>query len=335
MQHEHDRLTNLSLREDFWKDHEEARKVMQKRSSLEETLLFLDSSTQQLQEAEELSLLAEEADLPFLESLLSGYEEHLRKVELQFLFKPGDEQDAIISINAGAGGTDAQDWAVTLLRMYCRWAEQKGFQVEEQDISGTNEGISSATLCIRGENAYGLLRAEHGVHRVIRISRFNDRRETSFVAVCVVPDLDDTVEVDIREEDLEITYMRSSGAGGQHVNKTESAVRMVHKPTGFTVRADDQRSQPQNKEIAFQRLKGMLFEKARREKEEEFSEAFLSGQGDISFGSQIRTYTLHPTQMVKDERTGKKVTNVSSVLDGNLDDLMESWLLFKSHQKLV
>ncbi len=335
LRHEVDRLTNLSIREGFWDQREQAEKLMRERARAEETVQTWDRLTSDVQGLGELLEMTEgdESELTELVAQIPDLEKGVRQLELQRMLQPDDDQDAILSVNAGAGGTDAQDWAEMLLRMYQRWSEKHGYKVETQDLQKTEVGIASASILVRGPNAYGFLRAENGVHRLIRVSRFSGRRETSFVAVSVVPDLDDDVQVDMKDTDLEISVMRSGGAGGQHVNRTESAVRIVHKPTGFTVRSDSERSQHQNRELAMQRLRGLLYEKARREQEAAFEEAFMSDQGEIAFGSQARTYTLHPYKMVKDERTELKVGNAEAVLDGDLDELMESYLLMTSDKR--
>lgn len=334
LKHEVDRLTNLTLREGFWDDRIEAERLMRERARAESTVKTferLESDVKGLLELIEMVSADDEDELAELVEQIPELEKGVRTLELKRMFVPDDDQDAIVSINSGAGGTDAEDWAEILLRMYTRWAEKKGFKVSLTDKTpGEVCGISSATLLVEGENAYGFLRSENGVHRLIRISRFSGRRETSFAGVSVVPDLDDSIEIEIKDEDLEITTMRSGGAGGQHVNRTESAVRIVHIPTGFTVRADSERSQHQNKDHAMKRLRGLLYEKERRDREAAFEEAFLSDQSEIAFGSQARTYTLQPYKMVKDERTEKKIGNAEKVLDGDLDELIESYLLMSA-----
>ncbi|MBC7174469.1 MAG: peptide chain release factor 2, partial [Polyangiaceae bacterium] len=264
----------------------------------------------------------------------------VRSLELKRMLSDAtDDNDAIVNINPGAGGIDAQDWAEMLLRMYLRWAQLRGFKTELISRQpGDEAGIKDASFLVRGPFAYGFLRAESGVHRLIRISPFdaNKRRQTSFAAVSVVPDLDDDVtleSIEVRPEELEVTTMRSGGAGGQHVNKTESAIRIRHVPSGFVVRCDSERSQHQNRETAMKMLRGLLFEKARREREAEFEEAFVGDKNEIAFGSQARTYTLQPYTMVKDERTDHKITNAQAVLDGEIDEFIETYLLMTADRK--
>lgn len=337
LKHEVDRLTNLSLREGFWDDREEAERLMRERGRAEKTVTSFEKLSSDVTGMLELLEMVGEGDEDEVEELVAQIPElteGVRALELQRMLTPEDDQDAIVSINSGAGGTDAEDWAEILLRMYLRWCDKKGFKVEMLDKQpGEVCGISSASFNVKGEYAYGFLRAENGVHRLIRISRFSGRRETSFAGVSVVPDLDDTIEIEIKSEDLEISTMRSGGAGGQHVNRTESAVRIRHVPTGFVVRAESERSQHQNREQAMQRLRGLLFEKARRDREQAFEEAFISDQSEIAFGSQARTYTLQPYKMVKDERTDTKIGNADAVLDGDIDELIESYLLLSADKR--
>lgn len=247
----------------------------------------------------------------------------------RMLSGPQDSADALVSINAGAGGVDAQDWADILRRMYLRWCERQGYKVEELDLQeGDEAGIKSTTFAVRGQWAYGYLRAENGVHRLVRISPFdsNARRHTSFASVFVYPEIDDSIEVDIREEDLEVQTMRSGGAGGQHVNKTESAVRIIHKPTGLVAKCQSERSQHKNKSMAMKMLRAMIYNQKLQEQEAKMNE--VHGQKKaIEWGSQIRSYVLAPYQQVADHRTDVKIGNVHAVLDGDLTELMKAYLM--------
>lgn len=309
---------------------------MRKRSQAEDTVTSFDALDGDVRGLLEIIEMAEGDDDTLAELLeqVPELETGVRQLELKRMLTEDDDSDAILSINSGAGGTDAQDWAEMLLRMYMRWGEKKGYKVELMEKQpGEVGGVASASIMVKGPNAYGFLRAENGVHRLIRVSQFSGRRETSFVGVNVVPDLDDEVEVEVRDEDLEVTTMRSGGAGGQHVNRTESAVRIRHIPSGFVVRCDNERSQHQNRAQAMKLLRGFLYELARREKEAAFEEAFMSDMGEIAFGSQARTYTLHPYKMVKDERTEHKVSNADAVLDGELDGFIESYLLMSADKR--
>ena len=316
---------------------------MRERSTAEETLKEFERVDAEIRDSLELlELAAAEGDddvIGEVEAQLPTLSAEVRGLELKRMLTQDDDTDAIVTINPGAGGTEAQDWAEILLRMYLRWCERHGYKTELLSKQpGDEAGIKDATFVARGPNAYGYLRAENGVHRLIRISPFdaNKRRHTSFAGVSVVPDLDDELtegEIEIRDEDLEVSTMRSGGAGGQHVNRTESAVRIKHIPTGFTVRCEAERSQHQNRETAMKMLRGLLFEKARREREEAFEEAFIADRADIAFGSQVRTYTLQPYTMVKDERTDHKVNNADAVLDGDLDEFIETYLLMNADKQ--
>ncbi len=243
-----------------------------------------------------------------------------------------DHHDAILSIHPGAGGVDAQDWAEMLLRMFVRWAERNGYKAELIDrLDGEGAGIKSATLRVLGPDAYGWLKAERGVHRLVRISPFDAqaRRHTAFASVDVIPEVDDTIEIDIQDKDLRIDTYRSSGAGGQHVNVTDSAVRITHLPTNIVVTCQDERSQPRNREKAMKVLRSRLYEKALRERDEERAKA-QGEKKDIDFGSQIRSYVLAPYRLVKDHRTSFEMGDVDRVLDGDLTGFMKSWLLKQS-----
>jgi len=261
---------------------------------------------------------------------LTGAEDAIGKMEFQrMLSGPYDRNGALVSINSGAGGTDAQDWAEMLVRMYSRWAERKGFKLEELDRqAGDEAGIKSATILVDGEWAYGWLRAEAGVHRLVRISPFdaNARRQTAFASVFIYPDIDETIKVVIDDKDLRIDKMRSGGAGGQHVNKTESAVRVTHLPTGIAVHSDGERSQHKNLSTAMRILKAKLFEVEQKKQEEKMGNIHAQKKA-IEWGSQIRSYVLAPYRLVTDHRTALKVSNVDVVLDGDLDQFMVAMLL--------
>ena len=251
------------------------------------------------------------------------------EIELARILSPDDDRNAILTINAGAGGTDAQDWADMLFRMYLRWSEQRGFKVEVFDrTSGEEAGIKSATLAISGDNVYGLLRAEVGVHRLVRLSPFdfNQRRHTSFAAVFVYPEVQDEMEIEVEEKDLKVETFRAGGHGGQNVNKVSSAVRIHHLPTGIVVQCQNERSQHQNRQIALRILKSRLLELKRKE-EDEKREKLYQEQKQIAWGSQIRSYILHPYRMVKDHRTGQETSAVEKVLDGALDEFIRTYLL--------
>jgi peptide chain release factor 2 len=252
--------------------------------------------------------------------------------ELEFkrmLSGENDFNNAIVSIHAGAGGTEAQDWADMLLRMYLRWAEKRGFKADIFDVlQGEEAGIKSATFTVNGDYAFGYLKAEVGIHRLVRISPFdaNARRHTSFASVFVYPDIEDDVVIEIDDKDLRVDTFRSSGAGGQHVNKTESAVRITHLPSGIVVQCQNERSQHMNRAMAMKLLKARLYEKELEEREKEMDKIHASKK-KIAWGSQIRSYILQPYQMVKDHRTGKEVGNVDAVLDGDLDEFIEAYLI--------
>jgi peptide chain release factor 2 len=274
--------------------------------------------------AEDVSLGAE------IDELLASAEERLAALEEQRLFSGRyDQGDALVSVNAGAGGTDAQDWAEMVLRMEMRWAERRGFDAELLEASaGEEAGIKSATFQVKGENAYGLFGAERGVHRLVRLSPFDSahRRQTSFAGVEVAPVVKDTGEIEINEDDLQVDTYRASGAGGQHVNKTDSAVRITHRPTGIVVQCQNERSQSSNRATAMVVLRAKLLERKERERQEEIAREKGEVQ-DVNFGSQIRSYVLHPYTMVKDHRTGHEMGDVQRALDGDLDEFVRAFLL--------
>lgn len=318
---------------DFWDDHSKAQKVIDEVKHLKEqveTLTKLENSQEELELM--LELVSEEQD----DSLLSELEEGIRSLkkelddfELNLLLnEPYDKNNAILELHPGAGGTESQDWASMLLRMYTRWAERRGYKVETLDyLPGEEAGVKSVTLLIKGHNAYGYLKAEKGVHRLVRISPFDasGRRHTSFVSANVMPEVDDDVEVEIKAEELKIDTYRSSGAGGQHVNTTDSAVRITHIPTGIVVTCQSERSQIQNRERAMKILKARLYERMMEERKKELAE--LQGeQTEIGWGNQIRSYVFHPYSMVKDHRTQVEVGNVQAVMDGEIDVFIDSYL---------
>lgn len=307
---------------------------MQQRSRIERSLGRQEQFETSLSDAEVLIEFAESdpGSQTELETLLDRLENEVTEAETQSLLSgETDANNAICSIQAGAGGTDAQDWAQMLLRMYLRWAERKGFKVEILDEqAGGEAGIKSATFRVEGDYAYGLMSNEAGVHRLVRISPFNSggSRETSFASLFVSPEIDENIEVDIQEKDLRVDTYRSSGAGGQHVNVTDSAVRITHLPTGIVVTCQNQRSQIQNRAVAMQVLRSKLYELELEKRRADAAELEANKQ-DISFGSQIRNYVLHPYRLVKDTRTKYEVNDVDSVLDGKIDEFIKEFLIFK------
>jgi len=319
----------------FWDDPEEAKEVSARFSRAEGRVRLLEDLRGRLNDSGELIELAEDDGelLSEVESELRRVESVLEEQEVARLFTGEyDEGGAIITINSGAGGVDSQDWAEMLARMYRRWAERRGFGLEVIEYTeGEEAGIKSATFNIDGEYAFGLASAERGVHRLVRISPFDAgaRRHTSFASVTVVPVIDDAVEVEVDEKDLKVDTYRASGAGGQHVNKTDSAVRITHLPTGIVAQCQNERSQHQNREVAMRVLRARLFELEREKREKEI--AAQSGEkADIEWGSQIRSYVLHPYKLVKDHRTGEETANVDKVLDGDLDTFIYAYLKNRS-----
>jgi peptide chain release factor 2 len=330
-------LESEVARPDLWEDRERAEKLLREKSSLERDLGELARLVEALEEVEVLLELADEADDASTRAeaaaRLAEAEAELSAAELRSLL--GGEHDAcnaIVSINSGAGGTDAADWAEMLLRMYLRWAERHRYQSEILDIQpGEEAGLRSVTTTVSGAYAYGYLKTEEGVHRLVRISPFDaqHRRHTAFASVAVYPELDDSIVIEIDEKDLRVDTYRSSGAGGQHVNKTDSAVRLTHEPTGIVVQCQSERSQHKNRAQAMKVLRARLYERARQEQEERLAE-MRGEQAEIGFGSQIRSYTLHPAQRVKDHRTSTEAGNAEGVLDGDLDRFIRATLLRKS-----
>lgn len=316
-------LTEQTNNPDLWANPDSARALLQKKSGLEKSLNGLRELESEYKNLVELYEIApDDADvLAAIEKLSDA----AHRAKFITLFRdPADNNGAFLFIQAGAGGTEAQDWAQMLSRMYARWAERHGFVCEVvEEHPGDTAGIKNITYRITGDRAYGWLKNEIGVHRLVRISPFNanGKRQTSFASVDVWPDVDDSIEIDINEKDLRIDTYRSSGAGGQHVNKTDSAVRITHIPTGVVVTCQNERSQIQNKEMAMKMLRSRLYE-LERQKRAEIENAALAQQKKIEWGSQIRNYVLYPYQLVKDVRTGVEKTDSAAVLDGDLDDFM-------------
>ncbi|MBM3694270.1 MAG: peptide chain release factor 2 [Actinobacteria bacterium] len=332
-------LEREASRPDLWDDPGAARAVTSELARCRDDLDVVAGLDGRLSDVETLHELAREEDdatlEPEIEQGITVLAAELASLELRALFTgEHDERDAICEVHSGAGGTDAADWAQMLLRMFTRWAERRGFSVEVDEVQpGTEAGISSATFVVKGRYAYGMLSGERGVHRLIRISPFDSqaRRQTAFASLDCVPALDAAEEPDIDVGDLRIDTYRSSGAGGQHVNVTDSAVRITHLPTGIVVSCQNERSQTQNKARAMQILGARLAERMREERAEELAQ--ISGEKrDVAFGSQIRTYTLAPYRLVKDERTRHESGNVDAVLDGELDDFIESYLQWRRRE---
>ena len=318
----------------FWEGGETAQKILKERTSLLEGLSPWKQEKKDLEEMEILlQLIEEQKDEEEAQKLLDRIkksEEAIDQMEFRrMLGGEHDERNAIVSINAGAGGTEAQDWVEMLLRMYLRWAEDKGYPTEIIDIlSGDEAGLKNVTFTVNGRYAYGYLKAEVGIHRLVRISPFDAgaRRHTSFASVFVIPEVPEDIVIEIDEKDLRIDTFRSSGAGGQHVNKTDSAVRITHLPTGIVVQCQNERSQHKNKATALKILKARLYGKEMKEKSEKLGELH-SNKKEIAWGSQIRSYIMHPYKMVKDHRTDMVIHQVDRVLDGEIDDFMKAYLL--------
>jgi peptide chain release factor 2 len=326
-------LEETAAAPEFWADPEKAQKILKEQSELRQTL---DRHADLLKALDDqrvlLELAVDEEDVETLQEVAGGLKDLARRVgglELQTVLSGEyDKGNAILSINAGAGGTESQDWAQMLLRMYLRWAETKGFQTDVVDmLEGEEAGIKNATLTVTGEYAYGYLRAEIGVHRLVRISPFdaNKRRHTSFASVFVYPEISDDLEIRIEEKDLRIDTFRSGGHGGQHINVTDSAVRITHLPTGIVATCQNERSQHKNRAMAMKVLRARLYDHYKRQQEEELAK--LEGvKQAIAWGSQIRSYVMAPYQLVKDHRTGEETGNVSAVLDGEVDPFIEAFL---------
>lgn len=318
----------------FWDMGDRAQDLLRERTGLQKIVANCEEIRQQLDDAEVLIELAEEtSDQESLDELNAQLPLAARQIEkmefARMLSGPHDANCATLSINAGAGGTEAQDWAEMLLRMYLRYCERKGFKTEMTEYqSGDDAGIKSATFSVVGDYAYGYLRAEIGIHRLVRISPYDSsaRRHTSFSSVFVFPELDDSIEVEIADKDIKVDTFRASGAGGQHINKTDSAIRITHIPSGVVVSCQNERSQHKNRATAMKQLKSRLYALEVRKKEEEAA-VFSEDKKEIGWGSQIRSYVLHPYRMVKDHRTSFEVGNTDAVLDGDLDGFIEAYLL--------
>lgn len=326
-------LDEVMLQPDFWNDQQSAQGVINEANGLKE-LVNEYRDMQEMQENLEvtLELVKEENDAELQEELVEetiDLNKRLNEYELQLLLsEPHDKNNAILELHPGAGGTESQDWGSMLLRMYQRWGEKKGFKVETLDyLPGDEAGIKSVTLLIKGHNAYGYLKAEKGVHRLVRISPFDSsgRRHTSFVSCEVMPEFNEEIEIEIRTEDLKIDTYRASGAGGQHINTTDSAVRITHQPTGVVVTCQSERSQIKNREQAMKMLKAKLYQRRIEEQEQEMLE-IRGEQKEIGWGSQIRSYVFHPYSMVKDHRTNTEVGNVQAVMDGDINNFIDAYL---------
>ena len=324
----------------FWNDADRSAKTMQELKNLKDTVGTCDELLQTYEDIETLIDMAyEEEDADLVEEIgaeLSAFNEKLDTIRISTLLSGEyDSENAILTLHAGAGGTESCDWAGMLYRMYTRWAEKKGFTVEVLDyLDGDEAGIKSVTIQVNGPNAYGYLKSEHGVHRLVRISPFNAqaKRQTSFVSCDVMPDIEKDLDIEIRDEDIRIDTYRSSGAGGQHINKTSSAIRITHYPTGIVVQCQNERSQFQNKDKAMQMLKAKLYLLKQQEQMEKAS-GIRGEVTDIAWGNQIRSYVLQPYTMVKDTRTDVETANVDSVLDGNIDLFINGYLKWISLKK--
>jgi peptide chain release factor 2 len=327
-------LEAIIAKEGFWDNPEAATPLLKERTALSERLETYQALVGELEDNELLATMAEDEEdeqtLAEVEAHTETLAQRIRTYSLDMMLDgEQDPNNAIVSINAGAGGTDAQDWAEMMFRMYLRWSEQRGYKSEIIDLQpGDEAGIKSATFTVKGDYAYGYLRSETGVHRLVRISPFNagGKRQTSFASVFVYPEVDSQIVVQIDDKDLRIDTFRASGAGGQHVNKTSSAVRITHLPSGIVVQCQQEKSQHRNKEMAMKVLRARLYQHEKQKQDAELQELHDS-KDDIAWGNQIRSYVLQPYQLVKDHRTNMEIGNVASVLDGQLDALIEGVLL--------
>jgi len=327
-------LNKVTSQPEFWNDAEKAQGILKEQAALKGVIDSWEKHRSDLEEARFFLDIAKdeksEEALNEAATKVTEVAKGMAQTELtQLLGGPDDRRNAIVSLHPGAGGTEAQDWAEILLRMYLRWADRRGYRKEILEYQpGEEAGVKSVTFTVEGDYAYGYLKAEAGIHRLVRISPFdaNSRRHTSFASVFVYPEVDDTIKVEINEADLRVDTYRSSGAGGQHVNKTDSAVRITHIPTGIVVACQNERSQHKNRAMAMKILRSRLYE-LELEKQKEKMDVFHKTKKDIAWGSQIRSYVLHPYRMVKDHRTSVEVGNADAVLDGDIDQFIQAYLL--------
>jgi peptide chain release factor 2 len=329
-------LNKKLLDKDIWEYPSKTQELLKEKSTTENELQIVSTINTKF---EDINVLLELSEEEGGESLLEEARKNITALSLELdgaelksiLSLEEDKNNAIMTINPGAGGTESQDWAQILMRMYTRWAERSGYKIEIAELlPGEEAGIKSATLTVTGKYAYGYLKAEAGVHRLVRISPFdaNKRRHTSFAAVLVYPEIDENIEVELKEDDLRIDTFRASGAGGQHVNKTSSAVRITHIPTGIVASCQNERSQHKNKATALKIVRARLYAVKKKEQDKKMEE-FIGVKKDIAWGNQIRSYVLHPYQLVKDHRTGVEIGNVNTVLDGRIDEFIKGFLLKK------
>ncbi len=327
-----EKLERESQADDFWNDNNRARAALKNLNQLKKTISDWESLKKEIDDTGEILALGDDSLMDEINSQAETIIIRLEEFELRsFLSNEEDSFDAILSIHPGAGGTESQDWAAMLMRMYLRWAENHGLRTEMMDYqSGDEAGIKSVTIEIKGEYAYGFLRSESGVHRLVRISPFdaNSRRHTSFASVFVYPETNEEINIEINPDDLKIDTYRASGAGGQHVNKTSSAVRITHQPTGIVVQCQSERSQGKNRESALKVLKARLYQRA-LEEERAKMEVMSASKKKIEWGSQIRSYVFHPYNMVKDHRTNHETSNTTAVMDGAIDPFIHSFLSHK------
>ena len=324
----------------FWEDQEKAQKTLKERSRIQGEIEDWQKKEKELEEILILSDFAKETedlnDIDELVSRVKSLDESLGVYEIQRMFSgENDDCNAIVYINSGAGGTEAQDWVEILLRMYLKWSEKKGFETQIADLlPGEEAGIKNVTFMVSGRHAYGYMKCEAGIHRLVRVSPFdaNNRRHTSFASVYAYPEVSEDIPIEIKEEDIRVDTFRSSGPGGQHVNKTDSAIRITHIPTNIVVQCQNERSQHKNRAMAMAILKSRLYE-LEKKKQEEKMDALNKEKKDIAWGSQIRSYVLHPYKLIKDHRTKHEEHNAEAVLDGNIDDFIKSYLLYLTFER--